>query len=412
MSDLLWGSLVNTDGLRIAHFVIGRCNPDSANGIDKTVYYLSKSQAELGHQVLVCSLTDKPPIPIPGAQVRAYPPNKIVPFVRARPVKSVLETRSPLSVPRDLISDLLEWEPAVLHLHFVQVPQNLLLASRARRRGIPYCVTIHGGLSPVAQRRNRWVKLVFKILFERRYLHRAAFLHAVSQHDVRGLEAYGVKHVTTVVPNGMDLSSIPGVDGVGGLRAQFAELARKRIFLFLGRLDAEQKGLDLLLRAFAQAQTDAAALVVAGPDWGGNRLRLERAAQELGISSAVYFTGSVFGPQKFAFLADADVFVHPSRWEAGVPFSVLEAAAMRKPCLFTPEADASGIMSRYGAGIAVQPDAASISAGIRQFMTTDTSALEAMGERARSMIEAEFNWRPIAQRIVNSYRTYAVRLQR
>ena len=38
-------------------------------------------------------------------------------------------------------------------------------------------------------------------------------------------------------------------------------------------------------------------------------------------------------------------------------------------------------------------------------------ALDAMGERARSMVEAEFNWRPIAQRIVNGYRTYALRDQ-
>jgi len=56
--------------MRIAHVLLGRCNPDSANGVDKTVYYLAHHQASLGSQVAVFSLTVKEPIPIPGAEVR------------------------------------------------------------------------------------------------------------------------------------------------------------------------------------------------------------------------------------------------------------------------------------------------------------------------------------------------------
>jgi glycosyltransferase involved in cell wall biosynthesis len=399
------------DALRIAHFVIGRCNPDSANGIDKSVYYLSSSQAELGHDVLVCSLTGKPPLPIPGVQVRTYPPRHIAPFIESGPLNAALNTRSPLNLPRTLTRDLLSWAPAVLHLHFVHVPQNVLLAARLRRHGIPYCVTIHGGLSPAAQRRNRLVKRAFRLLFERRYLERAAFLHAVSQQDVEGLRAYAVKNATAVVPNGIDLASIPADIPRGTLRSRFPELAGKTIFLFLGRLDAEQKGLDLLLHGFAQADAAEAALVFAGPDWGGHRSRLERTAQDLGISPAVRFTGPVFGDEKFSMLADADVFAHTSRWEAGVPFSVLEAAAMRKPCLFTPGADASGILARYETGLCAHADASQIAAAIRQFVMMDTRAVQAMGDRARHMVEAEFGWRPIAQALVEGYRRYAVRPQ-
>jgi glycosyltransferase involved in cell wall biosynthesis len=151
--------------------------------------------------------------------------------------------------------------------------------------------------------------------------------------------------------------------------------------------------------------------VFAGPDWGGHRSRLERTAQDLGISPAVRFTGPVFGDEKFSMLADADVFAHTSRWEAGVPFSVLEAAAMRKPCLFTPGADASGILARYETGLCAHADASQIAAAIRQFVMMDTRAVQAMGDRARHMVEAEFGWRPIAQALVEGYRRYAVRPQ-
>ncbi|CAM3384835.1 hypothetical protein [Rhodothermus bifroesti] len=33
--------------MRIAHVLLGRCNPDSANGVDKTVYPLARHQALL-----------------------------------------------------------------------------------------------------------------------------------------------------------------------------------------------------------------------------------------------------------------------------------------------------------------------------------------------------------------------------
>lgn len=71
--------------MRIVHFTLGRCNPDSANGVDKTVYYLSKTQAALGNAVTVFSLTVKSPIPIQGVAVKTYSP-KGFPFIPPKPL--------------------------------------------------------------------------------------------------------------------------------------------------------------------------------------------------------------------------------------------------------------------------------------------------------------------------------------
>ena len=49
--------------MRIVHFILGRCNPDSANGVDKTAYYLSKTQTSMGHQVsLAAGDSESPPL--------------------------------------------------------------------------------------------------------------------------------------------------------------------------------------------------------------------------------------------------------------------------------------------------------------------------------------------------------------
>ena len=91
--------------MRIAHFLPGRCNPDSANGVEKVVYNLTRQLATLNHQVALFSLTAKPPIPIPGVDVLAYPPERI-----------------PFMLPQNLLYDLRGWRPDIVHLHSVYSP--------------------------------------------------------------------------------------------------------------------------------------------------------------------------------------------------------------------------------------------------------------------------------------------------
>jgi len=55
--------------------------------------------------------------------------------------------------------------------------------------------------------------------------------------------------------------------------------------------------------------------------------------RKLGVENDVFLTGAAFGQEKWDFLSAADVFIHPSRWEAGIPFSAMEALAASKPAL-------------------------------------------------------------------------------
>lgn len=392
--------------LKIAHFSMGRVNPDSANGVDKTVYFLSKTQAGAGHEVAIFSLTEKIALPIPGVQVATYRPKRL-PFSFGDRLDDLLVARSPLNLPRDLVADLVNWGPDVLHLHFVHVPQNIVLAARARRTGIPYVVTINGGLSTVAQQRNRMLKRAFRSLIEGRYLENAAFLHVISEQDLQGVRSFGVHNTAVLAPNGIDLDSLPRTTDERALAMRFPELSGKRVFMFLGRLDPEQKGLDLLIEAFGLARETGTALLVAGPDWRSNRTRLEKLANTHGVADRIVFSGPVFGQEKFDFLAGSHVFVHPSRWEAGVPFSVLEAAASGKPTLLSSGADPSRRFRAHGAGLHVELDPMSMAQAINEFARVDSESLRRMGVQAHDLVARDFAWEPIAATIIESYRAYA-----
>ena len=396
-----------TRNVRIAHFTLGRCSPESANGVDKAVYHLARSQAALGHDVAVFSLTEKAPVPIPGVTVSTCAPLRLP--LRFLPDRyyDLLVTRAPWNVPRQLVEQITAWHPDVLHLHFVHIPPNVFLARRLSPT-IPYCVTIHGGLSPVAQKRNRLTKRVFRALFERQYLQRAAFLHAISELDVQGLGFYGVTNTTILAPNGIEVDAIvsPTVDMVPDEVKD--RINGRRIFLFLGRLDPEQKGLDLLLKAFAACRPLDAALVLVGPNWRGAQRHLETLARSLGIADAVIFTGPAFGQRKIDLLRATHVFVHPSRWEAGVPFSVLEAAALARPCLLSTAADPAGILGRNGAAVCVEPTIEAIAEGLSQLSATSSDALRELGVRARELVMREFSWSRTAGVLIDAYRTHVV----
>ncbi len=382
-----------SEPLRIAHFALGRTNPEAADGIDKTVYHLSRTQAALGHRVRLFSITSKPAIPVPGVEVSTYP-SIVPPGILVSPrLRDVLIWRSPLNLPRRLSSDLFAWGPDLLHLHGVHILQHFRLAHQARRYGVPYCVTIHGMLSRKAEARRPRLKRAVAV-FQRPFLNHAAFVHALTECEEGELRDYGVTAPIVVAGNGIDPQDLPAP------REPVEDSVLK--FLFLGRLDPEQKGLDLLIDGFARSDLSRAQLSFVGPDWRGGQSTLEARAAHLGLTDRVRFLGPATGPRKRDLLAQADVFVHTSRWE-GVAFSVLEAAAMGRPLLLTRAADPRGRFERASAAIVVSPEPASIAEGLHEFARITPADRSSMGARARRVVETEFTWPAAAQQLLQAY---------
>jgi glycosyltransferase involved in cell wall biosynthesis/O-antigen/teichoic acid export membrane protein len=118
---------------------------------------------------------------------------------------------------------------------------------------------------------------------------------------------------------------------------------------YLGRLEIAQKGLDLLLRAFAQVAGDIEQDLHIGGD-GPDLEALAALADSLGVSSRVHFLGRVEAHNRFCWLAGADLLAMPSRYET---FGMVAAEALAVgtpvvafdiPCLREVVGDRSGIL--------------------------------------------------------------------
>lgn len=102
------------------------------------------------------------------------------------------------------------------------------------------------------------------------------------------------------------------------------------VILAIGRL-TPAKGFDVLIEAFAGLRRHKAArLLILGE--GPERARLESRIAELGLQDHCQLSG--FKSNPYSFMANADIFVLPSRWE-GLPTVLIEALSLGVPVIAT-----------------------------------------------------------------------------
>jgi glycosyltransferase involved in cell wall biosynthesis len=387
--------------LRIAHVINEPFGIDSANGVQQMVYCLARAQAEIGHPVAVFS-REGGGVHVLGRGADATP--RVAGDMRRARGKSIRQWLLFRYLEQHLADGILAWQPEIVHFHSVHIPQNVALAARLADAGVPYCVTVHGGLFRAALRRGRLKKAVFHLLFERQYLNRARFIHALSPREAEVIRRRGGNGSVVVLPNGLPPGTDVRATRPDALYASCPSLRNRLVFMFIGRLDLWQKGLDLLIEAFAHADLRDAGLVLVGPDCRGSRRTLQMLAARLGVSAQVVLTGPAFGDDRANLFAAADVFVHPSRWE-GLSLSVLAAAAAGKACLITRDADPLGELERADAAIVVDATVSSIAAGLRHAATLSARERQTMGQHARRVAEAQFTWPSIADKLADFYRS-------
>lgn len=112
-----------------------------------------------------------------------------------------------------------------------------------------------------------------------------------------------------------------------GVGPEYFAIKRKKpeFILFLGRFDVGQKGIDLLLEAYAKVQDKISyPLVLAGK--GPDQEKISQLIKNLKLESKVKIVGPAYGEKKFELLSKALFVAFPSRHE-GFSLFVLEAMA-------------------------------------------------------------------------------------
>ncbi len=171
---------------------------------------------------------------------------------------------------------------------------------------------------------------------------------------------------------------------------------------FSGRL-VREKGVEVLLRAFARLAGAApeARLVVAGD--GPERARLEGLAAQLGIGRSVEMTGQLAWPELEPRLARAWVQAVPSVWEEPFGRAAVESMMRGTAVVASDSGGLSEIVQHERVGLLVRPgDVEALAAALLRLLA-DRGLAERMGRAGREVAMARLSQEVCAENFLRLY---------
>ena len=227
---------------------------------------------------------------------------------------------APLSAAA-LLRVMSTFAPHVVHVHGAG-PNAVYSAALRKLIRAPIVFSAHGELRNDAHaglEQSRALRWGLQAM-----LRHAAAVTAPSRVVLEELgQQFELVAATTVLPNAVDPAEF-----------DIAERSAHRLGPYIfsaGRL-VRQKGIDVLVRAYAHARESLAGrrLIVAGD--GPEREALIRLSDDLGLDDSVSFVGTVDRERLAELMCGADAFAFPSRQEA-FGIALLEAMAAGTPAV-------------------------------------------------------------------------------
>ncbi len=292
----------------------------------------------------------------------------------------------------------------LVHLHTINRLGGIG-RTEALRRGIPYVVSLHGGVFDVPKQEAEsltapargafeWGKVLGWWVGARRVLDDAAAIICVGQSEqVLAQKHFPNKHVIHL-PNGVDPGRFAQGDGAA-FRAQHGIPQDAFVLLTIARIDPQKNQL-LAVRALPKlaAIEPRLHLVLVGPATNEPYLEtIRNTARELGVESRLTIVPGLAGGS--ADLANAyhsgDVFLLPSRHE---PFGIviLEAWSAGRPVIASR---VGGIPAFVGDGIeGILFDSDQEESLVRAFerLAQNPELARSIAKAGRSKAEREFGW--------------------
>ena len=305
----------------------------------------------------------------------------------------------------ELLNQIAKKSVNIIHSHGIWTQPNHVAVSVARKNNLQHVISTHGMLEPWALLNNAWKKRPAWLLYQYSDLSSAAVLRATAQQEVDALRALGFRNPIALIANGVDLPQIGNTETVKteSLKSSI------RTAIFLSRIHPK-KGLLNLVAAWAainrkseigNRKSDRWRMVIVGPDEGGHAAQVRKAIAEVGLSDVFEIKPPVYGSEKDALFASADLFVLPT-YSENFGIAIAEALAAGVPVITTkgtPWAELISHQCGWWIDIGVDP----LAAALREAMAMTDDQLRTMGRRGRKLVDENYGWAKIGKEMSSVY---------
>lgn len=374
----------------------------SYGGPVRSVYELSKSLSEMGHDVTIfttdvfrghrISSLDK--IELNGVKVRYF---KCLNNLVASEMKLHISPDMRLAIKNELKNfDL-------VHLHDYRSITHFYIQYYSKKYDVPYILQSHGASPQIYGNQSIGFtisKIMFDYFFGQKILMNSSKLIALTKTEANQyLELGANPNKVEVVPNGIRLSEYQKLPEPGIFRGKYHIGANEKIILYLGRIH-KIKSIDLLLKSFSDIafNLDSVKLVIVGPD-DGFLSELKKQIKDLNLDDKILYTGPLYGQDKLSVYVDANLYILPSVYET-FPMTVLEAFACGVPVIVTDRCGISDFVKEVG--YVIKFDETELKYAIVKLLNND-ELCKNFAEKGIKLVLSKFDFDIITENIISIY---------
>lgn len=286
--------------------------------------------------------------------------------------------------------------PSIVVFHEVYRSKYPALAASLTKLSIPYIITPHGSLTAIAQQHNKLEKALLNKLIFNRFIRNAKCVHFLSEKEMANSRAFRCKQAL-IIPNGINIPKVK------------LKPKKQPIASFIGRLDIEVKGLDLLVKCIPlianELRAIGACINIYGPERNGSFETLSQLITENHVSDLIFIKGPVTGRAKTQALLESQFYIQLSRTE-GFPTSVLEALAHGLPIVVTEGTAWKDTANVKGIGIGTESNLEDIAHAIITLFKDD-DLRNRMSAAALNYVACNYQWEQISEQQLSLYKKIA-----
>lgn len=359
------------------------------NGVVTSVDNLCKGLTEQGHEVKILTLSGSISSKKEGS----------VYYVGSISAGMIYENaRLKLMLPGQFLEEIREWRPDVIHSQ-CEFSTFSIARELARECQIPIVHTYHTIYEDYTHYfcPNHTVGRKLARLFSRWILSDVEGVIVPSGKIRSLLETYGIGKPIDEIPSGIDMEELRRKeDKRKAIRASLGIGEEECILLYLGRM-AKEKNIEELLTFLVRMNPEQRLLLVGD---GPYREKLEKIAEEKGLSGRLIFTGMIDPKEAADYYSAGDIFVSASKSETqGLTY--MEAMACELPLLCRADACLDKVIRPGENGLLYDTEEEFLQEMKR--LAEDPALRKRLGYAARCSVEKKYSREAFAKACVRVY---------
>ncbi|MDT2767636.1 glycosyltransferase [Globicatella sulfidifaciens] len=288
----------------------------------------------------------------------------------------------------DVCEFILNYEPEIVIFHGAYFYEYVKISKHLKEIGFEYYIEPHSSFGKEAQKKGRVKKIIANRTVFKNFIISAFGYIFLNEHEKNN----SIFHTNNdlIIPNGIEEDLSIGVE---------KNLNNKVRLYFIGRIDINHKGLDILFKELKKLDVEEQDFEIRIYGKGSDKetKMLNHMIKEFNKIKVLY-EGPIFDEAKKRMLVESNIMILTSRYE-GFPMTVLEALAFGNPCIVTDGTNVREIVEKNNLGWGT--DYKDISKTIKRAIVDYKKNMDHYTKNTRKYVLSNYLWTTIASDSIN-----------